>query len=211
VILFDTDRNASTGDDGFEYFFTFLDNQRWVLERWSGADWADSQAPAIVGYTGDGFTLIVDRADLGGSTAFDFAVATVAGASTGTPIIDVAPDQNVWTYELPVSPPPPAPVQPPATAPAKRVVLSGMSALFTSAHPVAGKRFAVKDAVVRVRGGGTVPADRATCKATLGGKPLAGGCAWKLPAKSHGKTLRVVVTGVYQGAKATRTYTFKVK
>lgn len=86
----------------------------------------------------------------------------------------------------------------------------------------AGSRFTVKVALPAAEGRGTdVTIPSLSCSATLGGRPLAtvartagiraASCVWKLPATSHGRTLRGVVA-VDTGKKSVRrVFTRKIR
>jgi hypothetical protein len=56
--------------------------------------------------------------------------------------------------------------------------------------------------------------DSYACTAKLAGRPIAGrgkgGCTWRLPKRSRGKTLVVSLTVVYEGATKTFSFPYRV-
>jgi hypothetical protein len=86
-----------------------------------------------------------------------------------------------------------------------------VKAAFSARVPTHGKTFALLGTAPTLSDDRTYAPDRKTCRATLGGRKLAGGCSWRLPANSGGQTLNVTVTSTLDGLTGTRTYTFWVK
>lgn len=114
----DSDRNGATGDEGVEYnvFFDGSDN-RMYAERWNGSAWVEwSPASGRAGYQNGVWTVILNRSDLGGTSALDFYFIASKFAGQQELGRDDAPDGTaVYTYTVTQAPPPPNP--PPGTPP----------------------------------------------------------------------------------------------
>ena len=99
AIFLDTDKNASTGDDGADYVLA-LDHSAdpaqtgWVMGQWDGTAWtsAPQRRHGAVASSDTYADFRVNRSELGGTSGFAFQVWTkryVADAVTGR---DYAPD-----------------------------------------------------------------------------------------------------------------------
>src|SRR3954454_23099748 len=117
VMSLDTDKNASTGNDGIEYLFV-IDGSGGALLKWNGSSYDQAAAAsASASYSAGAATFKVNKSDIGVTGSFiyyadsylfdptdDFA-ATDEVAPTPT-----APDGNaVYTYPL-TTPAAPAPL-----------------------------------------------------------------------------------------------------
>jgi hypothetical protein len=97
--LYDTDRNASTGNSGFEYGVV-IDGDCGgtpcaAVWHWNGASWDMVDATGTWRWkSGPQFNFLVS--DIGSPAAFDLAMWTQWGATT----VDYAPDSGVWTFSL---------------------------------------------------------------------------------------------------------------
>ena len=189
AIVFDTDRNASTGNSGFDYGIV-VDASGAHLVRWSGTSFVPSPQTTLT-TANNGLTITVNRSELGNTTGFDFGAETlVSGAAS-----DTAPDTGTWSYDLGIKP-----------------VLNTLAARFSPAQPKAGHVFRLAATQLRLDDGSVVKADSVTCVATLSGKRLAGRCAWHIPKNGRGKRLVITLTAHYQGATATFTpWRFRVR
>jgi hypothetical protein len=190
VLLFgiDSDRNVRTGNQlGWE-FEVLANSTGAVYLRWNGSDEVPfSHQPLSPRLTGTGIAFTLSKADLGGDL-FDFAAATVRGDD-----IDTAPDD------------------PPATFPRQ---IEKLLIPLTSLSPRAGKVFRFTGATVQLDTGETVTPEEITCRLTYKGtelKPLAGGCAWRIPKKLRKKQVVLEVTLSYGGASVTQTYPLRVR
>jgi hypothetical protein len=187
LVFLDTDRNSATGSTsgGFEYLFG-LDSGGYQWLKWDGTQFGDAGVQLPVTFTGGIATFTVNAADIGSVGSFDFAVVTFSGPDPNNPITDVAPEdgQPLFTYTL-------ATIQIVPTSVA--AVPSGLAR--------AGKPFSIKALTVNLSNGTQARATAVSCTATLGGLKLrgtgAGGCTFKLPAKSKGKKLVVNAKGKY--------------
>ena len=202
ILWINADQNAGTGRFGDEDrlekygFGTFF-------ERWDGAAWQPfTPGSLVIRWEAGQLVVSVGRADLGIGGAFDFdaAGAQIAGEDPMAWPWDDAPDFGSWTYALVFSP---------TLGPAK----------LRPSPPKAGKLVSV--AVPATSGGKPIDAGTVKCTATVGGKSIrasgsglnggTAGCAWKLPAKAKGKTLRGSVSVTTAGGTATRAFSAKVR
>jgi hypothetical protein len=219
-LYLDTDKNAATGDAGFEYMLSWdsssdPDANGWSIEHWNGTSWVHpGDHPTMVGMkTTAGVEFSVNRTDLG--NAGGFALKAVAPRWTADAVsgMDVAPDGLVtWTYDLAVAPapPPPASVVKPVFGPARAV----------PSVPVAGKKFVFTLAVNRSDTGAPLTRGTMVCDPSVAGKVIThaesftGGkarLAFVVPKTAHGKQLKVKVKIVTGTQSATKVTTYRVK
>jgi hypothetical protein len=182
VIIFDTDKNASTGNTGVDYGIVVTASGARLL-HWNGSTFVPSPQTTLT-TANNGLTITANRSELGNTTGFNFGAETLVGSTPS----DIAPDTGVWTYDLALKP-----------------VLNTLAARFSPAKPRHGHVFRLVATQLRLEDGSVVKADSITCVATLNGKRLGGRCAWRIPANARGKRLVVVLTAHYQGATATFT------
>lgn len=199
-IVFDSDRNASTGQQGFDYLFG-IDSGGWFFSKWDGTQWAD--VPAVqnlsVNYVNGLLTAVFNESDIAAVQAFTFVVLTFRGSDPANPAIDGG---GPWTYTL-------------ATLPVAQPVTVKGTTVSAGAPPRAGAKFHIGSFSVNLSDGTSVTATGVKCTATLGGAKLkgagAGGCTFALPKTAKKKRLVVKVSGAYSGAQISRTVTFVVK
>lgn len=198
-ILFDSDRNAATGQQGFDYLFG-IDTGGWYFSKWDGTQWAD--VPAVnnldVSYVNGLLTVVFHETDIAASQAFLFGVLTFRGPDPANPVIDGG---GPWTYTL-------------AAAPVVKPTVR--STTVTVAAPAkAGTKFHVGPFAVNLSDGTSITATGVKCTATLGGAKLkgtgAGGCTFALPKTAKKKRLVVKLSGLYGGATISKTVTYVVK
>jgi hypothetical protein len=203
AILFDSDRNASTGDTGFDYGF-FADSTGYELDKWDGTQYvAVNPFTAQVSYNAGLLTAVFDPAAIGSPKAFDFALLSFRGADPQNPAVDVAPNATpFYTYTL-TAPPPPV-VKP---------TVKGSGFTITPA-PKAGKRVKIGAFAVKLSDGTSVTTTGEKCSAKVGGVNLkgtgTGGCSFALPVKAKGKKLVVTVSGHYGGATLSKTGSYAI-
>lgn len=205
-LILDTDANPATGDPdamGAEYFF-YVDKDTYWFSRWDGSDWVDtSYATVRVSGGSRGLTLSVNRSELGNTSEFNFWVRSF---DDNTKQGDDAPDDGMFNYSLQLQ---------------GVHILSAVVATTPAAGPKAGKAFALSVPGLKLPPDGRTISildpqpESYACKASLKGRALAGtgksGCAWRLPKTARGKTLKVVVTVVFEGTSASFPYSFKVR
>jgi hypothetical protein len=203
-IVFDSDQNAATGQQGFDYLF-FVDSTGPGFGKWDGTKWVPAPSSTITSqYTNGLLTVVFGEADIATAVGktFNFGVLSFRGPDPANPIVDTA---GVYAYTLAAAPAPP-PVVKPATVASTSV---------TATVAKAGAKFRVGPFEVNLSDGTVVSATAVKCTATLGGAKLkgtgAGGCTFALPKAAKKKRLVVKVSGVYAGAKVSKTVTYVVK
>jgi hypothetical protein len=199
-IVFDSDRNAATGQQGLDFDF-YVDSTGWGFTKWDGTQWVDVPTVTNVGvnYTNGLLTVVFNESDIAASQAFLFGVLSFRGPDPANPVIDTG---GPWTYTLAA-----APVVKPATLTSTSVKVSS--------PPKAGAKFHVGSFAINLSDGTSVGATGVKCAATLGGVKLkgtgAGGCTFALPKTAKKKRLVVKVSGAYAAATVSKTVTFVVK
>lgn len=201
-ILADTDSNASTGLQGFDYLIGVGNNGAVVVNTSTLSGVPETQSSVSNGV----WTITVPVTDVGSPTgAINFVAFTDIGPDPNNPIEDDAPDNGVWTYQM-VQPPPPPP--PPAPKPAPVTVTS--VTLVTPGAPTHGKWWHA-GLSVKLSSGSQAKATGLKCSATLGGKHFSSACSFKLPANAKGEKLSVKVTGKYKTKSLSKSASYTVK
>jgi hypothetical protein len=223
IFLFvDADANANTGDPeslGADYVLQLFEGEA-ALFRWDGTDFTrrpgDPPATSLVFSYQAGATFSISAAELGNTTRFGFAVVAVSGITfdptTGDPIFDasvsdVAPasGSGFYQYQVAIAPP---------TLVVRRVTTS-------PAAPRAGRPFTMRMVVARSDTGALLQNGRVTCVGRAGTTRLrpqsarvvagAATCTWLIPAKAKGKTFRGSTTVVFEGLRASRSISRKIR
>ena len=210
----DSDANQATGDPenfGAEYGVWLIQGEA-VLVKWDGSNYVLSSTQASLSYSWSGGpTIKINASDLGNTRRFNFGVATVAGVvfdpTTGAPDCtnchrDFAPTIGFYPYQLQVTKP---------TLVVKRV---------SAGKPVAGKPFTLRMVAARSDTGAVVQNGRVTCVGRAGNTRLkakvqrviggAATCTWTLPPGSKGKRFRGSVSVVFEGLKASESFTSRI-
>lgn len=199
AIFIDTDRSVQTGIavSGVDYAIGFDGGVPAVgLARWSGTTFEDAPSTTLRGSWAPGYAAVVNRSELGNTTAFDFQVVSLLLEGED---IDVAPDTDFQSYTL--SPP----------------HIETIAPRFSTAAPRAGTTFRLRRVQLKFETEETAPAATFTCRATLAGNRIrgtgTGGCAFKLAKTAKGKRLVITVTATPTGGKAQTfpAYTFRVR
>jgi hypothetical protein len=200
----DADMNEATGVPGTGGVDYMLVDDRsdgtYGFGHWTGSamDWETPYSTVSVNGTANSVVLSVNKSELGNTSEFNFRVQTRAG-DAGSGQFDDAPDSGTWNYSLQ------------AGGPNLRGLLVQPAPV---SGPKAGKRFGVTLIGVRVASTLVPKPDSYSCRARLAGKSLTGsgtgGCVWKLPPKSRGKALSIVVTASYEGATTSMPLRFVV-
>lgn len=213
-LFLDSDQNASTGssdDGGANYVFDHYESDHtYGFSHWNGSSWdkAPNTTVTVTRPSDTEVTFSVNRSELGGTSAFDFWVASwdgTQGDSAGHQ--DVAPDGTAtWQYAA--------------------VTLSVAGAHATPAR--AGHAWAIAIVAKRSDTGGSVGSEgKIACKATAGAAklPLAGkgffsdgsggasaaACSFSVSKKLKHRLLRGTITVSYNGVSVARTFTARVK
>jgi hypothetical protein len=222
LLVVDTDNNSATGAPGFggaDYAMELFRGEI-NLFRWDGSNFTrrfgDPSAITLSYSYSRGFTVRISANELGRTRAFRFYVQVVSGMVvdpvTGAPdftnaVGDDAPGggAGLYPYRVIIAPPQLL-VRKLATAPAR---------------PAAGREFTLRLTTVRSDTGAVVQGGRVTCVGRAGNarlKPttarVVGGaavCTWQIPANAKGKTFRGSISIVFEGLRATRSYSSRIR
>jgi hypothetical protein len=227
VIGLDSDQNLATGGPGgLEYGLaavgTFSGGV--ALLQWNGSTFQPVTTPASslsgsygVGAGGGLLTIRINRSDLGGTTGFNFAVGT--SGDNGMTIGDLAPNSGTWSYQL-GSAGTTTTTTTTTTSPAPALSLRVLT-LLTTNPARAGKRFVATLVVIREDTVLPLTSGSISCSARAGSQPLrvkskffasvGPSCAWLLPKKSKGKTLRGVIAVTFKTAKARGSFARRIR
>jgi hypothetical protein len=205
-LFIDSDANLTTGCvscGGVDYtFIVDQSDHTWGFGHWSGSAWESTpDSTVVVLSVSDGFLISVNKSELGNPSQINFWVLTMtAGGGDGKE--DDAPADGLWNFDLQAGGP----------------AIQDVQLQAKPATPKAGKPFTVTVTGLTLPQTGakdTPQPESYSCKATLAGKPLAGGgangCTFKLNKKAKGKKLVVTVTVKYEGVTKSVTRTYKVK
>jgi hypothetical protein len=216
IVIFvgiDSDQNPATGLGGADFLIVCDESNGSVgLLRWDGSNLVPTPSSSLTAADNDtGITVGVNRSEIGNSGQFNFYVLSVQGPTASAGHVDSAPDQGSWNYALTA----PAPLTlTVATFAAPKTVKAGKSLVVT----MVAQRSDTGEAVGGADG-------QVQCSATLGSKRLGllnsgfvtvaeqtvAGCAWKVPRRARGKTIRGSITVSVSGASVTQRFTLKVK
>jgi hypothetical protein len=212
----DSDNNAATGSpDGTDYAMELLQGEI-AMFRWDGTNFTrragDPPATSLIfSYQGGGVTITISAAELGNTKNLKFSALAIAGL-VADPVTgdldftnataDAAPavGAGLYAYEVKTAP---------TTLQVKKLTP-------TPARPVAGKPFALRLQAARSDTGALLQSGRVTCVGRIGKSGLRAQsgrfvgreavCTWKIPASAKGKTFRGSIAVVFEGLKATRSY-----
>jgi hypothetical protein len=184
VIPLDTDENAATGFQGFD-FLIGIDSTGARLFQGTGTGITPVTSSTLKSSNG-GTSVSINRSELGNTHHLNFGVDT--GLASNETAEDLAPETSVFRYDLALIP-----------------QLGTLAARFSPAKPRAGHVFRLAGTTLRLDDGSIVKAESITCRATLNGKRLAGRCSWRIPKNARGKRLVVYLTVTYNGDTATFT------
>ena len=221
TIYLDTDKNASTGDDGADYLLA-LDHSAdpaqtgWTMGKWNGTKWADAPNDATVAVSSNATSadFRVNRSELGGTSGFAFQVWTKRYVADAVTARDYAPDGTLstWTFDLTTSTTAPAPSPTPTPKPA---VVKPVFGRLLVTFPVAGKRVTYSLQVNRSDNGAPLKTGTMICDPSVAGKVIKhveqfkNGVAtltFVVPKTAKGKMLKVkvkIVSGTQSATKIT--------
>ena len=96
----DSDKNAETGDGGWDYWLVVTGDKKWNLLRWDGTAWVESPSTTAKVFVFDDVVYFgIDRAELGNTASFDFFVDASKYAGEQVVASDGAPDGDAcWSY-----------------------------------------------------------------------------------------------------------------
>jgi hypothetical protein len=179
TLVLDTDRNRTTGSEGFDYALQFdaRSNQH-ALGKWDGTQFPIVDAPtSAVNWTGVSVTFSINRSDLGGTNGFDFYIRSTSGGPASDRFDD-APNEGTWSYTLAAAP----------------EIVRAVYPSTLRARP--GKVLDARGVRVRLSDGTTVRPETLTCRLTVGRtvlKPLRGGCRWRIAKTLKGRTVVLTI------------------
>ena len=213
----DSDNNASTGSpEGTDYAIELVQGEVF-LYRWDGTNFTrrpgDPPATSLIFSYQGGATISISTAELGNTRAFRFSAVAISGVTidptTGAldftnALADFAPavTAGLYSYQVRITRP---------TLVVRRV---------SAGKPVAGKPFTLRMVTARSDTNAVVQNGRVTCVGRVGNARLkatvqrviagAATCKWNLPPTSKGKRFRGSVTIVFEGLRATESYTSRI-
>lgn len=212
AVLIDLDKDIATGDQGFEHAVK-LDvdasgASRATFERFEPSRFSLVEVPGsavTADFAGGVLTALVPRGELRAGNDFEFGVYAVRfGADERDVAGDVAPNANLWLYEL---------------VERRTVRLAASALVVTPRRPLAGKQFAITSVVTRSDTGSRVGGGSVTCRVRVGNAPLqtrglftrrSARCTMAIPSRAKGKRLTGSITVRAHGTAVTRRFTFKV-
>lgn len=208
VITFDTDKNADTGSGGWDYYAIVAGDGSHLLRRWDGTQWVDAPSTTAKTYVFAGLVLFgVDRAELGNTAAFDFAIDAAKVANDQVVARDLAPDGegSYWSY---------------ATV-TKTYGIAGTPIVATPKVPGASAKLLLSFMTIRTDSLEPLVGSKSTCKVTVGAKRvttrMATGLGFaqcetvRLPKDAKGKLLKATLTTSAGGKTVRKTFSAKVR
>jgi hypothetical protein len=224
-VLVDSDRNPATGDAEGQFGFPGADyaiqlfRGEVFLYRWDGTGFTrtpgDPPSTSLTYAYAGGVTIRINASELGNTTRFSFGTDVISGITfdptTGEPDFtqaraDFAPAvlAGLYPFELKITP---------ASLLVRKFSRS-------PARPTAGRPFSLRMTVARSDTGAVLQSGRVTCVGRIGRSPLRATtarvvtrvvtCTWNIPRAATGKTFRGSASVVFEGLKASRSYSAKI-
>jgi hypothetical protein len=221
-LFVNTDNNTTTGSQdipGIDYVIELARGEI-NLYKWDGTNFTRrfGDPPAVTlrfTYNG-GFTVSISAAELGNTKRFAFYLEVLSGIAvdpvTGdldftNAVGDAAPGGGAGFY--------------PFTVITAKPTLQVKKVTATPRAPTAGKRFTLRMTAARSDTGATLRSGRVTCVGRVGRAPLrarvarvvAGAvtCTWVIPKNAKGKSFRGSAAVVFEGLKATRSLSARIR
>jgi hypothetical protein len=212
AFIVDTDKNAETGDNGWDYLAAVDGKKQWNLYRWDGAAWVESPSTTAKVFVFDDVLYFgIDRAELGNTASFDFFVDASKFAGDQVVASDAAPDGDAyWSY---------------ATVTKAYGLVASPIIAGTKGGARAGKAFVVAYAAARTDSPEPLVGPKTTCAATVGTKRIPARvtqegdfatCRVTVPKTSAAKTtvgklLKLTLKTTSGGKTVTKSYSTKIK
>jgi len=221
-VFVDSDNNPATGDQeslGADYVIQLFRGEA-ALFRWDGSDFTrrpgDPPATSLTFAYQAGPTLRISRNELGNTSRFGFATVVVSGivideetgdADFTSSVSDVAPAAGTgfYNYQVIIARP---------TLVVRRITR-------TPAAPRAGRPFTLRMTAARSDTGAVIRNGRVTCQGRAGNARLRpatarvqGGqvvCTWRIPPNARGRQFRGSATVVFEGLRASRSYSARIR
>lgn len=213
AILLDLDKDIATGDQGFEHAVNYevdaSSAARVTFERFEPSKFSLVEVPesAVSADFADGvLTALIPRREFRTANDLAFGVYAVRfGANSREVAGDVAPNANLWLYEL-----------------VERATfrLAASVLVLSPPRPLAGKQFSISSVVTRTDTGRRLGVGSVSCRVRVGNEALrARGsfrakrarCTMAIPRTAKGKRLTGTMTVRAQGATVTKRFSFRVR
>jgi hypothetical protein len=222
LLFVDSDANPQTGDLtelGADYVIEIFGGEA-ALFRWDGTNFTrragDPPATSLIFAYQGGATVTISAAELGNTKKLGFSFIAVSGVTvdpaTGdtdftNAVADIAPaaGAGLYQYEVKITPP----------------TLVVRSLRGTPRNPTAGRTFTLKLVAARSDTGAVVRNGRVNCVGRIGNARLraqvqrvqggAATCTWNIGPKAKGKTFRGSVAVAFEGLRASRGFSGKVR
>jgi hypothetical protein len=216
----DSDNNPATGTQdplsvGADYAIELVSGSA-NLFRWDGTSFtrrSNDPPQSTLVFSGTELAVSINAAELGNTTRFNFGVIVVTGIvndAQGNPDFtnaqfDAAPDigHGFWNYEVRVAP----------------LRLLARTFSLSPRPPRAGRALTARLVVARSDTGAVVSGGRVLCNATVAGRRIAGvgrfvgreaRCTWRVPGSARGARIRGSIAVVFEGRRATRSFSATV-
>jgi hypothetical protein len=216
----DSDNNPATGTQdplsmGADYAIELVPGTA-NLFRWDGTSFtrrSNDPPQSTLVFSGTELAVSINAAELGNTTRFNFGVIVVTGIvndSQGNPDFtnaqfDAAPDigHGFWNYNVRVAP----------------LRLLARTFSLSPRPPRAGRTLTARLVVARSDTGAVVSGGRVLCNAIVGGRRIAGAgrfvgrearCTWRVPGSARGARIRGSIAVVFEGRRATRSFSATV-
>jgi hypothetical protein len=222
LLFVDSDANPQTGDPtelGADYVIELFGGEA-ALFRWDGTNFTrragDPPATSLIFSYQNGATITISAAELGNTKKLAFSFIAVSGIAIDpatqdldftNAVADIAPAANagLYQYEVKITPP--------------SLVVRSLKG--TPKSPTAGRSFTLRLVAARSDTNATVQNGRVACVGRAGNARLraqvqrvqggAATCTWNIPAGAKGKTFRGSVTVVFEGLRASQSFSGKVR
>ena len=222
LLFVDSDANPQTGDPtelGADYVIEIFGGEA-ALFRWDGTNFTrragDPPATSLIFAYQGGATVTISAAELGNTKKLGFSFIAVSGVTvdpaTGdvdftNAVADIAPaaGAGLYQYEVKITPP----------------TLVVRSLRGTPRNPTAGRTFTLKLVAARSDTGAVVQNGKVTCVGRIGNARLraqvqrvqggAATCTWNIGPAAKGKTFRGSVAVAFEGLRASRSFSGKVR
>jgi hypothetical protein len=223
ILLFvNSDNNATTGDPetfGADYAIQLIGGEA-ALFRWDGSDFTrqpgNPPSTSLLFSYQAGATISISAAELGNTRRLGVGTIVVSGivinSETGdldfsNAVSDFAPSAEAGLYEYQVV--------------IARPTLVVRRLTRTPTAPRAGRPFTLRMTAARSDTGAVIRNGRVTCQGRAGNARLRaatarvqGGqvtCTWRIPANARGRTFRASVSVVFEGLRASRSFSARIR
>lgn len=213
AILLDLDKDIATGDQGFEHAVNYevdaSGGSRVTFERFEPSVFALVEVPGsavTADFAGGELTALVPRGELRTGDDLAFGVYAVRFGTDPREVAgDVAPNANLWLYEL-------------VERASFRLAASAL--VVNPRRPLAGKQFAISSVVTRTDTRRRVGVGSVSCRVRVGNEALrargsrrgpSARCTMTVPRTAKGKRLTGSMTVRAQGAAVTKRFSFRVR